>query len=323
MHIAEPILSLQSSLERSLGPAQGASYVDKPIHMTPVYEEAHRHRVLEHIGARGQSAHADGRLRTHAGVAGWFNFDVFAMGRHDALLLIDTNRNQTRFWKDFAGMLAASPTPAVLRKAVYARWLPHQQWQHDTGERSSVRSGEDEVGVALHTMPWMKSPDAYAQVRKAAIEGRIMAADANIYDRPRLAALRTWCDAHKLAVTSVYASNIEDLNKDELDRSALRTHCGIDMDRPRRMTERRAGNHAPKALEDILAMGPDALRAQGLLITPAHDFYRNPLVRDSRALSQLANDPACQIFHCSTAMRTPMYVIEGAHPLLEGAAKAR
>ena len=108
MNINVTIDSLQASLDRRLGAGHGTQYVNKPIHMTPVWEPEHSVRIMEHIAKR-EDVPQDGSVkRAHVGVAGWFNFDVFSQGKHTHLLLLDTNRNQTIFWKDF-GMDCAVP----------------------------------------------------------------------------------------------------------------------------------------------------------------------------------------------------------------------
>ncbi len=323
--------SLQASLDRAMGFARGANYVKAPIHMTPVWEKEHREQILNHIDAYEDVPAHGSEKRAHVGVAGWFNFNVFAKGKHTHLLLIDTNRNQTIFWKDFVALLVQCDTAEQLRQAVMKRCEPvHVSdcagWMHQ-GERLPARAGLDEVLFELCDMPWMKDGRLYAHVRKAACEGRILAADANIYDRERLAMLRKWCDAQQIAVTSIYASNIQDSTRDELDEFGVRTLYGVDphgRGEPGVITrwvdrgvERLTGvKPKHRNLQDVLNRGYTALVDERIIVPSPIDFYRNPLVPDGQALPQLANDERCKIFHSSTRTdRPPLIVLEGAWPV--------
>ncbi len=298
--------ALQRSLNLALGKARGEQYVRNEVHVMPVMEEPHLKRVLEHV--RSYADRVPGALpRTmHVGVAGWFNLEVLAQGKHDYVLLMDTNMEQSLFWKDMVQLLAENESPMRLRAVVKDRMTAQGKWKLPDGQMLELRSERNEIDFGLLTMEWLKDKQHYARVHEAAKEGRILTADANIYDRERLGAMRRWCDANQMAVTSIYASNIEDMNKDQ---PSMRTVTRI-------MPVRDVSGNVQRVVDNL------KMPVQGKLHTPPRDFYGNPFTRDSAALKQLANDERCQIFH-SNATNLPLLILEGQWPLLESTGHAR
>ncbi|MBA4274544.1 MAG: hypothetical protein C0436_02700 [Alphaproteobacteria bacterium] len=324
------VRSLQSDLDRVLGEPHGDGYVRKPVHLTPVWEPEHQALILKHIRAREHvpPLTAMRNLRTHVGVAGWFNFDVFAQGKHDAMLLIDSNRNQTDFWREFIPLLARCKDAKTLRNEFLLHSDEYRGWRMDSGEYLPIRASDREVREALDAMPWMRDEEMYGRVHEAAREGRILAADANIYDRERIGHLRRLCDGGRLDVTSIYASNIEDFNKDKIDAQRMKTLYGVNPDMVKKPNSfvKRVGQRfglRERTLQDVLSQPEEVLRGEGVLWTPDKDFYLKPLKRDSDALRQLANSEDCQIFHSSITHNMPLIVLEGKSPLLAAASHTR
>lgn len=106
-------------------------------------------------------------------------------------------------------------------------------------------------------------------MHEAAKAGRIVAATADIYDRERLGAIRRWLDAEQWDVKSIYASNIQDVNRAEIDWKKLGACYGIREQKilhppgdglMARIFPR--ANHS-KAFQEVLAKGYDVFAKRG------------------------------------------------------------
>lgn len=214
---------LQDQLDEIEWPTQGLTRAE--VHTFPINERHHQKKILKMTKPRQVPDHA----RIHVGVAGFFNFDMAAKAKSDAIVLCDINQDQIIFWRSIIKLLAQSPDRNSFRKA-FAERVDYARYHHGLGETQASRAVVDLRWYDIskqHPNPddflrgqhWLRSPKAYQHLHRLAQEGMIATAPLDILDEAqcsvfgeRIAALDF--GGRKPLVDTIYGANVYDLMQD-------------------------------------------------------------------------------------------------------------
>lgn len=187
------------------------------VHCQPVAEWEAREKVMARLKQTPRSAAPN---RVHVGVAGLYNFDIAGQTKPDYMLLLDINRSQEIFWNEIISLLKDAPTPeqfvALLEertrnpnKPTFMVGEHFNGVDNGNGEELAIRDGRNFGMYFDETCHWLKDADAYAHVRKLAMEGRIATATVDLFnDQARCAALGSALREHGLTSDTCYWSNV-------------------------------------------------------------------------------------------------------------------
>ena len=189
---------------------------DAEVHTNPVLERESRSKILLDIRKlRGVESE---KPRVHIGFAGYFNLEMAAEYRPDALLLCDANPKQQKFWNTVIHELKAHESPAGFEKAMRGRALDGCHFTTDAGEevtlrqevysRRRVRRAKNQAVPDSSCKGWLRDPEAYAYMRDLAQHDKIQAMTIDIVNPQEMQGLREKIDAQGYEVGTLYSSNI-------------------------------------------------------------------------------------------------------------------
>lgn len=213
----------QSRMNRVFSEREGGHRA--PVHTFPVNEDTHCREILARVVQDAGKPHDKPRL--HLGVAGFFNFDVAACGKHDGLILADINTDQVAFWRSVIQLVATSPTPNAFREAFCAQtdgtkfsllppeseFRPMVELRYEDLQRKSSLHSPIQF---LAQQRWLKSPELYQRIHEMAKDGRIASIELNLFDAAqcrgvREAVSKLKIDGQSPTLATVYGSNVYDL----------------------------------------------------------------------------------------------------------------
>lgn len=223
-----------------------ATFLRKDVHTFPVNEGRHRDQILAEV-KRDYAALPRERdyARVHLGFAGFFNFDVAALGHYDGMVLCDLNQDQIRFWNKVIELLAQYENPGAFRKA-FAKC--YEKIEHEGNTRSDHYFHVDDVGgrvqlrfqssdkmfsfsanTFLSDQEWIKDAKMYRHLHDMAKAGNIAAVPLDAHSKEQCSALGDAIAAANInskpvKLDSIYASNIYDGAMLQTNREALNFH---------------------------------------------------------------------------------------------------
>lgn len=216
---------LQEQLKHVNAHARG--FRRQAVHTFPINEAHHQEEIIDQLARPGTLRPTEGKAQLHAGVAGFFNFDMAAVAKSDGIILMDNNRNQIDFWRSIVPLIAACPTAADFREAFAAR-IKNGDWFRiaDSIWSRSVPLRFRDVWPHQTPMPedffkdqgWLDVPEMYAHIHRLAKEGAIAAVLMDITDaaqchRLKQAVGRLEIGGKEAELATLYASNVYDLQQ--------------------------------------------------------------------------------------------------------------
>lgn len=145
------------------------------VYVCPKAEDTHQAHIIERVSGRQMPQSGP---RAHVGVAGFFNADIAAHTRPDAMVLIDINRHAVEVWKIAVDTLACSATPKAFR-SMFMNRLDAFAAQHEGIDMQPEKYIRDYLRHEAH---WLKRPDAYAHLRMLAQQDRIACGVMDVLD---------------------------------------------------------------------------------------------------------------------------------------------
>ncbi len=165
---------LQSSISHALKAGEGSGhFVRDYVYVCPSAEYNDQAHIIRMLRKRGKP---EGDKRMHVGVAGFFNFDMAAITRPQAILLLDNNRDALRVWDVAIDTLKTCEHPRMFKDRFLAGLDALQR------EDSTIRlQPRDYMAAYLDDdARWIKNAKAYAHIRDLAMNGAILKGEMDI-----------------------------------------------------------------------------------------------------------------------------------------------
>ena len=195
------------------------------INPVPIYEVEARRQLLQDVAKRAEIIDEHGgseKARVHIGVAGTFNFDVLATGKHDAAVLVDMNNNQKTFWGGMIRLLKDSPTKEDMMAHIDENAAAYFDLKDfPTHETDITGPGYKLAKMQMHNLigdtRWVHDPASYQRIRTMALEGKLIPLSLDVFDTKAcedLASAIEACtiDGKPALIDTVYGSNIWDMS---------------------------------------------------------------------------------------------------------------
>lgn len=171
------------------------------VYAHPMAEETHQEVILDELYERPES---DVPNRLHVGVAGLFNFEIASITRPSALLLLDYNEDQERFWKMIVTALKEGEDIGAFHDR-FSLLLQEQLGQHDGIRIIHPRRFVD----YLSHMEWLNDPELYQYFHELATHDKIMTATVDLAGPPEASrSIGDFITRHGFHVDTCYWSNI-------------------------------------------------------------------------------------------------------------------
>lgn len=164
--------NLQTQLDQLPFRKRPQKKVTDKIYAHPMAEDTHQLVILEELDKRPRPSHPN---RLHIGVAGLFNFEIAAKTRPDALLLLDYNQEQEKYWGIMIECFKKSDNikdfGAALSKAL--------QKEYDNPEGLRIIQIKDFQEYFNHSYEWL-NPETFGYFKQLAEQGKIMTATIDL-----------------------------------------------------------------------------------------------------------------------------------------------
>lgn len=147
--------------------------IHAPIHTLPDGEARHRKKILTQLH---EHPFPESDKSLHIGVAGYFNFDIIAKSRPNYVLLLDSNDNQTRFWRELFAIIKKNETVDAFAGALTHRTAP-SGFVCEDGSVLPKRLGSDKAMLGLE---FLYDNGVYSYLHELAANGRMACTTINL-----------------------------------------------------------------------------------------------------------------------------------------------